>query len=228
MTRGRQWFTVDTDGLAQIVARRGKAFILFELISNAFDALGTKTVDVKLQRVKGTDLAEIVVEDDSPAGFDDMEHAYVLFKPSDKKAKADTRGRYAAGEKTALSLMERAVVNSTKGTIRFNAKGRTHLADTRIFGTRVWGELKASDEELQDMGAGVRRILVPRGITLTFNGEVIAYREPLKTITATLPTELDDGSGRLRPTSLAQGRVSSRKFCTCCMRCIRFFSSAIV
>ena len=200
MAKARQWFSIDTDGFRSVAARRCKAFVLLELISNALDAPGTKCVDVKLQRVRSTDLAEIVVEDDSPEGFLDMEHAYVLFKPSDKKGKAEARGRFAAGEKSAISLMERAVVNSTKGTVRFTERGRTQLPDKRIAGTRVWGELKVSDDEIEEMKAAVRRILVPQDIALTLNGEAIAYREPLKTITATLPTELDDGTGRLRPT----------------------------
>lgn len=200
MAKEKQWFLVDTQGLGAICARRGKAFILFELISNALDAPGTKRVDVKLRRVGATDLAELVVEDDSPEGFLDMEHAYVLFKPSDKKGKAETRGRFAAGEKTAISLMERAVVQSTTGTVRFTERGRTKLASGRIAGSRVWGELKVTDAELEDMKRAARSVLVPEGITLTFNGAVVPYRAPLKTVEATLPTEIDDGTGRLRPT----------------------------
>lgn len=201
MTKARQWFVLDTEGYSQVVARRGKPAILFELIANAFDAPGTSTVAVQLRRAKKSrTLAEVMVEDDSPDGFSDLEHAYVMYKPSERKGVAEQRGRWAAGEKSALSLMDRACVETTKGTIVFTSRGRTQKAAKRARGTLVWGQLPATDEELGEMQAAVRRVLVPEGIALTLNGDAIPYRAPLKVVTATLPTELADDSGRLRPT----------------------------
>ena len=45
----RDWFTVDKDGLAKVLGRRGKAFAVLELIQNAWDAPGATQVEVTLK-----------------------------------------------------------------------------------------------------------------------------------------------------------------------------------
>ena len=149
-----------------------------------------------------------------------MVHAYVLFKPSDKKGKAKQRGRFAAGERTTLSLMERAVVQSTTRMVQFTERGRTKLPARRAAGSRVWDELKVTDEELEGMRRAVRSVLVPEKIALSFNGEVILYRPPRKTIEATLPTETDEAAaacvrlGARRPFTSIFRSTENRRLCT--------------
>lgn len=200
MRTSKQWFTVDAHGMAQVLARRGKAFILYELISNALDAPGTTSVAVEVRRKGGTDLAEVVVEDNSPRGFTDLAAGYTLFMPSERKALAERRGRFGVGDKVALAQFVRVQITSTTGTVRFDERGRTRTSQARAAGSRIRGEIALSDEEIVDVEQAVRRILVPRGVSLLLNGREVPYREPLKTIHVTLPTELDDGSGKLRPT----------------------------
>src|ERR1035437_3938210 len=46
-----QWFDVDKAGLAKLLARKGKEFVLFELVQNAWDE-DTRQVQVGLQRIQ--------------------------------------------------------------------------------------------------------------------------------------------------------------------------------
>jgi hypothetical protein len=47
-----KWFEVDKTGLSKILERRGKSFILLELLQNAWDTNTTK-VDVNCPALKG-------------------------------------------------------------------------------------------------------------------------------------------------------------------------------
>ena len=78
------WFEVDKAGLAKLLERKGKAFVLHELVQNAWDQKVTK-VDVHLNRDPGTHHVIIMVEDDDPNGFADLSHAFTLFAESAKK-----------------------------------------------------------------------------------------------------------------------------------------------
>jgi hypothetical protein len=53
-----EWFTVDKEGLAQLLARRGKVFALYELIQNAWDT-NAKHVCVDLHPSAGRPLVEV-------------------------------------------------------------------------------------------------------------------------------------------------------------------------
>jgi len=72
-----QWFDVDKAGLAKVLARKGKEFVLFELVQNAWDEDTSKLL-VTLQRIPGTRYAQVRVEDDNPNGFVDLSHAFTL------------------------------------------------------------------------------------------------------------------------------------------------------
>jgi branched-subunit amino acid ABC-type transport system permease component len=65
------WFHVDKKGLAKLMEGRTKAFVLYELIQNAWDE-ATKSVEVVIQPVQGTRNVQILVEDDNPEGFKDI------------------------------------------------------------------------------------------------------------------------------------------------------------
>jgi hypothetical protein len=101
------WFDVDKQGLAKLMAGRHKAFVLYELLQNAWDQNVTE-VKVSLSEVPGRAESEIVVEDDDPDGFADLAHAYTLFAESRKKANPEKRGRFNIGEKLVLALARRA------------------------------------------------------------------------------------------------------------------------
>ena len=82
------WFDVDKAGLAKLMAGRPKAFVLFELLQNAWDEESVTRVDVSVEAVAGTRNVLIAVVDDAPDGFADLRDAYTLFAESKKKTDA--------------------------------------------------------------------------------------------------------------------------------------------
>ena len=86
MAKTQQWFAVDKQGLADLVASKGKVFILHELLQNAWDCPAVREVTVVMSPVKGAPLVNLTVVDDDPDGFRDLAHAYTLFAPSEKKS----------------------------------------------------------------------------------------------------------------------------------------------
>jgi hypothetical protein len=87
------WFSVDKEGLAAILERRGKAWAVLELIQNALDT-ASPVVDVMLTSVPGAPYAVLTVADTDPDGFKDLAHAYTLFAPSQRAGDAEKRGRF--------------------------------------------------------------------------------------------------------------------------------------
>lgn len=194
------WFEVDKVGLSKILERKGKAFVVFELLQNALDE-NTTRVDVTLERIAGTRSARLTVEDDSPEGFADLSHSFTLFAESKKKSDPTKAGRFNLGEKLTLSLMSEAEIRSTKGGFRFDETGRHAIRTKRDAGTVFTGTLKLTNEELAECAEAVRQLLPPATIAVFYNGERIPPRKPVLTATATLPTEIGDDEGRLRRTA---------------------------
>lgn len=205
----KNWFDVDRKGLAKLIERRGggdgwgsegggKIALLLELIANALDADGVTRIEVILEPEPGVPHATVVVRDDAPDGFSDLTHAWTLFAESSRKAYATKRGRFNLGEKLVLALCTEASIVSTKGAVMFDARGRSSMKARRNRGTEFQGIARITRTELLEIQAGLKRILVPQGVTLIVNGEELPSRKPLKTVEATLPTEISDGEGTLR------------------------------
>lgn len=195
-----QWFDVDKAGLGKLLARKGKSFILFELIQNAWDE-DTGTVQVSLQRIAGTKYVQIVVEDDNPNGFVDLSHAFTLFAESTKKRDANKRGRFNIGEKLVLALCEEAEIASTTGTVTFDGTGRHVRRSKRERGSLFTGKLRMTNAEIDECAAAMCELIAPGNIKTVFNGEPIPARSPIATLTAALPTEIADSEGYLRKTT---------------------------
>jgi len=193
----QSWFEVDRTGLRKLIEDKGPAAVVVELIQNAWDQDVTR-VDVTLQMLPGKPVAEIVVEDDDPAGFEELDHSFTLFAESGKKADPEKRGRFNIGEKLVLSLCSVATISSTTGTIRFDAKGRHRSGIRRERGSRFEGTLRLTREDYAAVEQLVQSLIPPIGITTTFNGVTLDTRRPLAELTATLPTAEADGEGVLR------------------------------
>ncbi|HYD60526.1 MAG TPA: ATP-binding protein [Noviherbaspirillum sp.] len=194
-----QWFDVDKEGLAQLLARKGIEFVLYELLQNAWDE-NTTEVKVSLEKVPSTRSARLTVEDDNPTGFADLSHAFTLFADSAKKANPDKRGRFNLGEKLVLALCNEATIESTTGSIVFDADGRRQSRRRRDRGSRFSGLVRMSQADITRCHEAVRRLLPPQGIATYYNGELLPERKPLRTIWAALPTEIADDQGVLRRT----------------------------
>lgn len=193
------WFEVDRQGLAKLLARRGKGFVVNELIQNAWDTKAKK-VTVTLNAVAGRPLATLVVSDDDPDGFQNLSHAFTLFAESGKKADPEKRGRFNLGEKLVIAVCEEASIVTTKGGVRFDHEGRHALRSKTEHGSIFTATLRMTREELDEVNAAVRRLIPPQGVETVFNGVPLLGRMPVTHVYCTLPTEISDAEGSLRRT----------------------------
>lgn len=192
-----RWFEVDKEGLAKVLARRGKSFVVLELLQNAFDQEVT-TVNMTLERAPRSPYATLTVEDDDPRGFEDLSHAFTLFADSAKKRNPEQRGRFNIGEKLVLALCREAEIISTTGGVRFDAHGRHRLRRRLPRGSRFSGCLQINHAELEDCLSTIARIIVPEGVSVTVNGEALRARTPVAEFGATLRTEISTPEGYLK------------------------------
>ncbi len=196
MPASNSHFEVDRKGLAKLMARRPKGYVILELLQNAWDE-DVSRVDITMEYDHG--LAKVVVGDDCPEGFADLRHAYTLFAESRKKTDPTKRGRFNLGEKLVIAICDEVFITTTKGTIRFNKKGRhryNHLKIER--GTIFSATLRLKRKEYDEMVLATRQVIPPEGIVTTFNGEELPQREPLVLFEMVLPTEIAGEDGYLR------------------------------
>ena len=178
---------MDKEGLTKLLGRRGKALIVYQTLQNAWDQNVTR-VDILLVPVAGSrTLAELVVEDDDPEGFAGLTHAYTLFAESGKKADPRKRGRFNIGEKLVLALCESASIETTKGGVVFDKKGRHKKRRHREKGSVLRATLRMTRKELQDCDEAIRRLIPPERVSTYYNEERFRAAEPLRVFEAELP-----------------------------------------
>jgi hypothetical protein len=194
-----QWFNVDKAGLAKLLERRRKEFVVFELIQNAWDQNVTR-VDITLSKQPGTRYARLRVEDDDPDGFSNLTHSFTLFADSDKKGNTRQRGRFNLGEKLVIAICDEAEIRTTTGGIRFDQSGRHILRSKRERGSVFEGSIKLTNDELNECCDAVIKLIPPDGIVTTFNGVPLPVRQPLTIFEAPLLTEVSDAEGNLKRT----------------------------
>lgn len=198
------WFEVDRQGLSKLLRRRGMQFVLYELVQNAWDTHATR-VDVTLVAVPGRPLAELVVEDDDPNGFQDIAHAFTLFAESSRKANPEQRGRFNLGEKLVLAVCEEAVISTTTGTIEFGAEGRTKRRAKRDHGSEFRALLSLTRAEMGEIEHAATLLLPPPTVITTFNARTIEARKPIRELSQILPTEIAGADGVLKRTARKTG-----------------------
>jgi hypothetical protein len=201
VTTTNNWFSVDREGLRKLIEHRGKALVLFELISNAWDAPGCTRVGIIASKLPGRPFINLIVADDSPEGFADLSHAYTLFAESVKKDKPELRGRFNLGEKLVLSLCKNASVKSTTGTVTFNEDGTMQRTRARLAsGSEFHAEIRMNQSEFDEFNAAFDQLIPPPGITTIFNTRTLIRPAPVASFTVQLPTIVADAEGVLRPT----------------------------
>lgn len=198
-TKMKPTFEVDKQGMAMVFARKGKAFVVTELIQNAWDE-DTTHVDVTLEQM-GKGKVRIVVEDDNPEGFADLAHAYTLFAESAKKSDPTKRGRFNLGEKLVIAICESATIETTKGQIVFTKDGRQHLAKKRKAGSRFTGVIPMTEAEVTEVEEAIFALIPPPGIDTTYNMKQVPVRQVYREFPVTLRTERSDADGRLTATT---------------------------
>lgn len=191
---------VDRKGMARKLGNKPKAFIVYELLQNAWDE-NIKIVSVRMNMLPGRPVCRIVVEDDCPEGFADIRSAYTLFRDSKKAPDPTKRGRFELGEKLVLALALKAKIATTKGTVIFEGDERQNTRHSRKAGTLFEGEFRMTREEYDEVLKGVSTLLVPDTCTTIINGDVLRPREITTTFTTTLQTIRADEEGTLKTTS---------------------------
>jgi hypothetical protein len=194
------WFTVDKAGLGCQAEQHSKGRLIGELVQNALDEAGVTTINVTLTQVPGRPLAELTVEDDSPEGFKDLSHAYTLFADSYKRGNPEQRGQYNFGEKLVLAVCEGASISTTTGTVIFDTtKGRIEKPrQKRDRGSVFQGRIKLTREEYAEVADYLRSLLLPDDVAVTFNGDRLLPRTPIRTFEVSLETLVAE-QGVMRP-----------------------------
>ena len=202
VNKSNSWIEVDLDGFGQLMAARPKVALVHDLLQNVFDEDATTAV-VTLEPSPRRGRAYLTVTDDCPNGFADLRDAYTLYKFSKKKADPTKRGRFNEGEKFVLSQCDEASIATTTGTVRFDADGerRKSKACTNS-GSIFSGTVRLTNQEVSEVLAQVKSVLVPEGFTVSINGEVLEGRVPTRIVEkVTLPTVKSDEDGVLKSTS---------------------------
>ena len=198
----KQWFDVDKAGLGRQAEEAGKGRLVGELVQNALDEPGVTQIAVQLAMVPGQSLADLTVEDDAPAGFADISHAYTLFATSNKRTDPTKRGQFNLGEKLVLAVCDQASISTTKGTVVFDAdQGRSEKEERRERGSVFSGRIKMTEQEYGQVSDYLRSLLLSDGIAVTFNGDKLLPRQPIQTFQASLETQIADDKGIMRPTT---------------------------
>jgi hypothetical protein len=194
------WFDVDRKGLAKLIENRGKVFLLHELLQNALDT-GCKSIAMVLTPIANEAACDLIVCDDHPDGFKDISHAYTLFAESEKKSDPTKRGRFNFGEKIVLALCESACIFSTTQAVAFDEDGtRRTLRRRTAEGSVFQGKVRMTRAEYAEVCDEIRKVIIPKGVHVTFNTDVLEPRTWTRKVTASLPTEIADDNGNLRPT----------------------------
>ena len=183
------WFDVDKEGLAKLLEGRGKAFVIHELVQNAWDT-DAKQVEVRLVKLAGSPKAKLTVIDDDPEGFVKFEHAWTLYAESTKKGDPSKRGLFNEGEKMVLALCYSATIKTTKGTVAFDGNGRHHSKTKMAKGSCFECIIRMNQQEFDECQDAVWRLIPPQGTKTYFNGQPLESRKPLGTFNAQLPTTI--------------------------------------
>lgn len=185
----KEWFTVDTNGLRALQRGKPKTFVIREFVQNAWDEHIT-ICEVEITHNDGK--IKIIIADDSPEGFKNIENAYTLYKDTDKRKNVEQRGRFNLGNKEACSVCNYAKIITTKGMIIFDDDGRHQTDFKRDTGTIVEAELDGTEKECSEMISYAKALLVPPKIKYIVNGELIMAKKPYKIFDAILPTEIQE------------------------------------
>lgn len=191
-----QALVVDRKGLAKKLANRPKGHLIFELIQNCWDE-DVKTVEVDARMIFGQPYCRIIVSDDSPNGFQNLESVYTLFRDSKKTDDPEKRGRFELGEKLVAAVARRMEVQTTTGTVIIEGDERRHSRKKTDVGSIITVEIRMTRTEFEEACEDVLRLIPPEGITTIFNGTKLVGRTPLQTFRAPLQTVKGDEEGNL-------------------------------
>src|SRR5262245_32773006 len=98
-----------------------------------------------------------------------------------------------------LAVCESASISTTKGTVLFTDEGRIEKPrQKRERGSVFQGRIKMTREEYPLVCDYLRSLLLPENVVVTFNGDRLVPRKPLRTFEASLETLVADEQGVMR------------------------------
>ena len=159
------WLSVNLEGWANTLSCLERHRIVHELVQNSMDE-PTPKIEVTVGAPK-RGCFFVQVEDFSPDGFRDMRAAYELHMDTSKRDDPTKAGQFTTGEKKFLALCQSATIESTKGTLVFERKGKEENRQffpkrRRKCGTLVSGFVRIRDDsDWENVVAGMEMI-IPR------------------------------------------------------------------
>lgn len=172
-------FEIDYEGWRASNTRRPQYELVREIVSNALDADGVTKVTVEVMG------PYVCVEDDAPGGVKDLDKLLTLFTSTSSKDDSK-RGRKGRGVKEFISATHICTVETVGCKIEFG-EGRTVTPSSdRASGTKIYGYMDMVDADIIGSATGtvttLRSLIVPPGVILTVNGEVVPSRTPRVTL----------------------------------------------
>jgi len=193
------WFEVSPNGLRKTLSQKDKFFLITETVSNAWDAEGCTRVDITLTKPDEHGFSWLTAVDNAPKGFTDISHAYLMYAESEKKDKANKRGRFNAGEKDVIAMSVEAKLTTVTGQILFNSDGtRTEGTEKTAVGSTLTAKIPLTLEEYEHVITQAKRLIPPNNIATYVNGVHVASRRAAGVFDASLPTPLADREGFVR------------------------------
>lgn len=187
------WFAVSPDGLSE---HYKKEYIARELLANAFDEEAREIIFTMEEAFTEQFPRQFVIKicDNDPEGFDNIDDMFTLFRRTKKVDDTQVRGRFNHGEKGVLSLCNRAILTSTKGTVIFNPDGSRTVDETirteRGSDLKFWVDL--DEQEFAYLSNYINYIKIPPYVKVIYLGKEYRYEKPLFKIPATLQTWKSD------------------------------------
>lgn len=192
---------VDLKGLARKLEHRPKAFVIYELLQNAWDEPGVTYVRVSAEMLPGRPVCEILVEDDSPEGFAFLESFFTMYRDSKKAANPELRGRFEIGEKLVIALSTFIELKTTKGTITIQDGKRQHSRRKRETGSLITAHIRMTRDQYATMMQDIHKLAPPEDVGTYINGERLKSRSSVASVEMPLQTVRADDEGNLRTTT---------------------------
>ena len=187
MTTHQGWFEVDIEKRAARVRSHPVPHILKEALSNSLDAGATdisitcKLADGKRRDSNGLRAFEVTCTDNG-AGCDDPEILRRVGSTTND-LHAETRGRFGQGLIDLIAASEWAGIRTLGHRLIFDKDGcRITAIKNKVNGLSLALTLRHSGEGFEELDDYFRSVILPDGVTLTFNGSEIGQRVPERLI----------------------------------------------
>lgn len=199
------WFSVDIAKRASRVRGFPLKHVLRELLANSLDSR-TSVINLACHVVEdapadpcGNRLFHIECSDNGDGCTDPEILRRVGSTTSDQSA--GKRGRFGQGLIDFLAIAERAEIRTHEHLLAFET-GQCTIDSSQPFveGLVLSGTIRHPGATADDLLYFFRSVVLPAGVNLTFNGECVATRQPMRCIgKVKLPTPLfDPKSGVVR------------------------------